>query len=165
MPPDIKDRVMQVLTAIEISSDAASRIQSWGNEAVTVLCEAALGSYPNLRSKVRANAAALVGRMDHPQAVETIPLLIADPNPAVAIRAIRAAGRRKNEQVVERLGQILADPDSPALVVAEAVSSLATIDSPEARARLDAFEAASPRTNRHRGDPAIERVLRSRRKR
>jgi HEAT repeat protein len=165
MATEIEVRVMNVLRAIEIPSKAASKIQSWGNEAVTALCDAALGTYPNLRKKVRANAAALVGQMDHPQAIETLPLLITDSNPDVAIRAIRAAARRKHEPAVERLRQILTNSDASPLVAAEAVQALITIDSASARKQLEAFEAATPERNRLRGNPVVERVLRGRSKR
>ena len=107
MPTEIETRVMKVLTAIEIPPDVAQKIQSWGNEAVTVVCEAALGSYPGLRMKVRTNAVALLGHMTHPQAIETIQVLVNDPNSDVSIRAMRAAGRQKNEQVIDKLGQVL----------------------------------------------------------
>src|SRR3712207_8910994 len=103
MPTETESRVISVLTSIEVPSNAAQTIGSWGNEAVTVVCEAALGTYPGFRPKVRYNAVALLGQMNHPQATETIPLLINEPDPDVSIRAMRAAGRQKNERVVDAL--------------------------------------------------------------
>ena len=73
MPTESEVRVMDVLTSIEIPPNAAQTIVSWGNEAVTVVCEAALGTYPGFRPKVRNNAVALLGQMSHRQATETIP--------------------------------------------------------------------------------------------
>jgi HEAT repeat protein len=164
MPADIETRVMKLLSAIEVPPSAATRIASWGNDAVTVLCEAALGSIPSLTLKVRSNAAALVGVLDHPQARETLELLIADRSPAVAIRAIRAVGRSKTGHLVGRLGQLISNRTTPPLVVAEAVSALLAIDSKDARAEVEAFEATAAETNPNRASPIVERILRKRKK-
>ena len=66
MPTENEIRVLRLLSAIEISPNAGATIEGWGNEAVTVLCEAALGSYPGLRQKVRTNAVSVLGSMSHP---------------------------------------------------------------------------------------------------
>ena len=107
MPTEMESRMLQLLSAIEIERDAPQYIESLGNEAVTVICEAALGSYPGMRPKVRANAVVLVGRMNHPQALETMALLVSDPDPGIAIRAIRAAGRKRNTGLVEKIARVL----------------------------------------------------------
>lgn len=159
MPTEIEIRVMKVLDAIEIPPDAAQKIQQWGNEAVTVVCEAALGTYPGLRPKVRNNAVALLGWMDHAQAIETIPLLVNDPNSDVSLRAMRAAGRQKNEQVIEKLNQILKKSESPPLTAAEAVKALMAIDSAKARARLEEYIASSSTAYPHRGNSVVEGIL------
>lgn len=163
MPTETEVRVMDILNSIEIPTDAAQTIGSWGNEAVTVVCEAALGTYPGFRPKVRNNAVALLGRMSHPQATETIPLLVNEPDPEVSIRAMRAAGRQRNEIVVDTLDQILKKSESSPLIAAEAVRSLTAIGSAKARAILDAYIAASPDTHPHRGSVMVEHVLETRR--
>lgn len=163
MPTDTEIRVMKILTAIEITPAAAQKIKEWGNEAVTVVSEAALGTYPGLRLKVRTNAVALLGWIDHPQAVETIPLLVHDANPDVAIRAIRAAGRQKNENVVNKLAQILTKPESTPVLAAEAAKALLAIGSPSAQAALAVYEAASPDQYPHRGSNVIRDVIARRR--
>jgi HEAT repeat protein len=165
MPTETESRVMSVLTSIEVPSNAAQTIGSWGNDAVTVVCEAALGTYPGFRPKVRYNAVALLGQMSHPQATETIPLLINEPDPDVSIRAMRAAGRQKNERVVDALEQLLKKGESPPLLAAEAVSTLSAIRSPKAQAILDAYTAAGPDAYPHRGSAVVADVLEARRER
>lgn len=159
MPTENEIRVMKILSAIDIPPAAAKKIEEWGNEAVTVVCEVALGTYPGLRMKVRTNAAALLGWMDHPQARETVTLLVNDPNPDVAIRGMRAAGRQKNEQAVEKLGQIVKKPESPPLLAAEALKALMTVDSARAKAFVDQYAAATPDAVPHRAASVIHDVF------
>lgn len=160
MPTPDEVRVIKMLSAIEIPPDAGATVVLWGNAAVTVVCEAALGTYPGLRMKVRTNAVSLLGLMDHPQAVETIALLLNDSNPDVSHRAMRAAGRQKSPQAVEKLAQVLSKPDSSPLSAAEAVKALVAIDSPASRARVAEYESASPSTYPHRGSAVVQEVIR-----
>ena len=103
MPSETEAAVLKMLSAIEISPALARRIERQGNEAVTALCEIALGVPPGLRMKVRTNATALLDKVDHPQARETLELLLSDPNEGVRIRALRAAGRAKMDAARTRL--------------------------------------------------------------
>ena len=162
MPTEAEVRVMRLLSAIELTPATARRIEEMGTEAVTVVCEAALGSYPGIRPKVRTNAVSLLGWMEHPQARETIPLLVNDPNPDVAIRAMRAAGRQKNAAVVEPLGQVLQRPQTTILRAVEAAGALAAIGTPAAREHLSRYEAASPETYPHRASQAVNHLFRTR---
>jgi HEAT repeat protein len=164
MPDETVVKVMKILSAIEIPPSAAQKIEEWGNEAVTVVCEVALGSYPGLRSKVRNNAVALLGWMSHPQALETISLLINDPNSDIAIRAMRAAGRQKNDDVVAKLGQVLKKPVSPPLIAAEAVKALLAIDSSKSRTVLEGYTGESPNVYPHRGSAVVEGIIKTGRK-
>ena len=160
MSTEMETRVMQLLSAIEIPENAAEHVQSLGNEAVTVICEAALGSYPGIRPKMRANAVVLAGRMSHPQALETIALLVSDPDPGIAIRAMRAAGRKRSAGLVEKIARVLDQPMSGALLAAEALDALLQIDTPEAQLRVKAYEAASATDLPHRRSPPVEYTLR-----
>jgi hypothetical protein len=159
MPTETEIRVMKLLTAIELTPASADRIVEWGNEAVTVVCEAALGVYPGLRQKVRTNAVALLGWIDHPQAVETIPLLVTDPNPDVAIRAMRAAGRRQLDSVVEQLAGVLESPEATPVLAAEAAKALHAIGTPQAEAALNDYRSKSPSVLPHRGSRVVADVL------
>lgn len=159
MPTANEIRVLKLLSAIEIPPTAGQTIQSWGNEAVTIVCEAALGTYPGLRPKVRNNAVALLGWMDHQQAMETVPLLLTDANTDVSIRAMRAAGRQKNEASVDKLGQLLRRKEASPLLAAEALGALLAIDSDKARASVATYKAASPADLPHRGSRVVESVL------
>src|SRR5215831_7360970 len=118
MPTANETRVMEMLNAIEIPADAGAAIEGWGNEAVTVVCEAALGTYTALPFKMRTNAVALLGSLTHPQARETVLLLIPDVQIDVSIRAMRAAGRQKNTAAVTQLEEILKRRDTMALLAA-----------------------------------------------
>lgn len=158
MPTEMESRMFQLLRAIEIERDAPQYIESLGNEAVTVICEAALGSYPGIRPKMRANAVVLAGRMNHPQALETIALLVSDPDLGIAIRAMRAAGRNRTTGVVEKIARVLDQPMSGALLAAEALDALLQIDTPEAQLRVKAYEAANDLP--HRRSPPVEYTLR-----
>jgi HEAT repeat protein len=159
MPTENEIRVMKLLSAIEIPLDAAEQIQAWGSEAVTVAVEAALGVYPGLRQKVRTNAVALLGGMTHPQAAEAVTMLISDPHPDIAIRAMRAAGQQRNEQVVEALGIVLTDPEASPLLAAEAVKSLQAIDSGRARASLETYLNADAQRFKHRASRVVQDVI------
>jgi hypothetical protein len=164
MPDEIVVKVMKILSAIEIPPSAAQKIEEMGTEAVTVLCEVALGSYPGLRPKVRTNAVALLGQMTHPQAIETTALLVNDANPDVAIRALRSAGTQKNEKVVDKIGQMLKKPTLSPLVAADSVKALLAIDSSKSRSVFEGYEKESPSTLAHRGSPTVEDIMRTRRK-
>lgn len=159
MPTENEIRVMEILSAIELPPGLGQIIEAWGNEAVTVVCEAALGTYPGLRPKVRTNAVSLLGRMSHPQAVETVPMLVNDTNEDVAIRAMRAAGRQKNEAVVEKLGQVLQNGASPPVLAAEAVKALMAIDTPTARQELEQYKAKGAAALPHRGSAVVRGIL------
>jgi hypothetical protein len=159
MPTEMESRTLQLLRAIDIKRDTASYIESLGHEAVTVICEAALGGYPGIRPKMRANAVTLAGKMSHPQALETIALLVSDPDPNMAIRAVRAAGRKRSDGLVEKIARVLDQPLSNTLLAAEALDALLHIDTPEARLRVKAYEAASAADLPHRRSPAVEYTL------
>lgn len=163
MPDETVVKVMKILSAIEIPPRAAERIEEMGNDAVTVVCEVALGTYPGLRPKVRTNAVALLGWMTHPQAVETTELLVNNANPDVAIRALRSAGIQKNDGVVDKIGQMLKKPTSSPLVVAEGIKALLAIDSAKSRSVFEGYEKESP-TSSHRGSPVVQDIIRTRRK-
>lgn len=160
MPTEMESRIFQLLRATEIERDAPQYIESLGNEAVTIICEAALGSYPGIRPKMRANAVLLAGGMDHPQALETIALLVSDSDPGIAIRAMRAAGRKRSTGLVEKIGRVLDQPMSSALLAAEALDALLQIDTPEAHLRVQAYEAACETDLPHRRSPPVEYTLR-----
>lgn len=164
MPTEIEIKVMRLLTAIELTPSAGQKIKEWGTEAVTVVAEAALGVYPGLRPKVRTNAAGLLGWIDHPQASETILLLVRDPNPDVAIRAIRAAAVKKNDDVVDKLEQLLNQTNTSPILAAEATKTLIAIGTPKAQAALQSYEKASPESLPHRASHVVVDVIKTKRK-
>jgi HEAT repeat protein len=152
-------RVMRLLSAIEVPLDAANIIESWGTEAVTVTCEAALGTYVGLRPKIRTNAAAVVGKMEHPQARETHRMLITDESPGVAIRALRAAARRRDDALTGLIGTVIRRPATDPLVAVEAVRALREIDSPAARKELADYVKASNDRLPHRSSAVVRKTL------
>lgn len=156
MPTENEVRVLTILNSIEIEPDAAQTIESLGSDAVTILCEAALGTYPGLRAKIRYNAVALLGLMNNPQAKETILLLLSDPDPDVAIRAMRASGRQKNAGGVDTLSTLLGNPQTPTLLAAEALSALMTIGTGKALAGVETYRNASLSELPHRGSRVVE---------
>jgi len=163
MATQAETEVLRLLSAIEVEpEDAAKAVLDLGDEAVTVLCEAALGSFPGLRAKVRTNAVALLGWVKHPQAQEATRLLIRDPNPDVSIRALRAVGRQKNSTITHDLGRMLQNASLPPLVAAEVVKALIAIDSPESRKALSAYDIADPKALPHRGSELVAAYLQSR---
>ena len=163
MPDETVVTVMKILSAIEIPPSAAEKIEEMGNPAVTVVCEVALGSYPGLRFKVRTNAVALLGWLKHPQAIETIALLVNDANPDIATRALRAAGRQKNDGVVDKIAEMMKQPAASPLLVAEGLKALLAIDSSKSRSTFDEYEKGSPNTP-HRHTPVVQNILQTHRK-
>lgn len=159
MPTEMETKVLRLLSAIEIPLNAGQIIESWGDEAVTVACEAALGDYPGLRTKIRTNAATLVGTMSHPQAREALRLLLKDANTDVRARALRAAGRQKRDDLVPDIGEMLETPGVPELIAAEAVKSLKVIDTPASRGVLQSYVAKTPKALPHRGSHAVTAVI------
>ena len=159
MPTENEIRVLRLLSAIEISPNAGATIEGWGNEAVTVLCEAALGSYPGLRQKVRTNAVSVLGSMSHPQTAESLRMLVKDSSPDVAIRAMRAAGVQKNEGVIPDLKLNLNDPATQPLLAAEAVKGLVAINTTEAQEALSQYLASSASSLPHRGSEVVGAVV------
>ena len=164
MPDEIVVKVMKLLSAIEIPPSAAQAIEAMGNQAVTVVCEVALGSYPGLRIKVRTNAVSLLGWMTHPQAIETTALLVNDANPDVAARALRAAGRQKNDGVVDKIGEMIKKPATGPLLVAEGLKALLAIDSSKSRSVFEEYEKGSPNTSPHRDTAVVRNIIQTRRK-
>jgi len=162
MPTATESAVLRMLSAIEIDAESvAAAVQDLGNEGVTVLCDVALGTFPGLRAKIRANAVALLGSVNHPQARETLLLLLRDSSPDFSIRALRAAARRNDPSIVPELGALLQQAALPALVAAETVVALRALGSADARRILDAYQTADPARVPHRGTPAVEQVLRN----
>lgn len=165
MPTENEIRVMKVLTAIEIDPlKTAQKIKEWGNEAVSVVAEAALGVYPGMRLKVRTNAVALLGWIDHPQAAETLALLVNDANQDVAIRALRAAGRRKDDTLVDYVGSVLTRANTSPILAAEAAKALIAIGTGKSQAALQAYEAANSEQYPHRASAVVRDVLQKRRR-
>lgn len=159
MPTETELQVLKLLTAIELTPATAQRIESMGTEAVTVLCEVALGTYPGLRTKVRTNATGLLGWMTHPQAAETLQLLVDDADPDVRLHAFRAVGRKGDDGAVDSLARVLGAPDTSALMAAEAVKALTAINSPRARQAVTTYEQASPAGHPHRSSAVVRDVL------
>lgn len=162
MPTEIEVKVIKALSAIEVTPALALNIEAWGNEAVTVICETALGTYPGLRQKIRYNAVAILGWMTHPQAFETIAILINDPDTDISIRAMRSAGRQKNDETVEKLNMLLNNTDTNPLLAAEAVQSLIHNGSAKANSVLSQYAAKSSQTLPHRGNSLVQQLLRNR---
>jgi len=159
MPTEAEIRVMEILSAIEVPRNAGEMIEAMGNEAVTVVCEAALGSYPGLREKVRTNAVAVLGTIDHQQAEESIALLVADTKPDVAVRAMRSAGIQKNAAAVSRLDEVLQRSESTPVLAAEAVKALRAIATPKARQSLERYQTAEGSMPAHRRSALVEDIL------
>jgi hypothetical protein len=164
MPDETVVKVMKILSAIEIPPSAAEVIEAMGNDAVTVVCEVALGSYPGLREKVRTNAVGLLRWMSHPQAIETTALLVNDADPDIAIRALRAAGLQKNDNVVDKIGQMLNKPAANPLIVAEGLKALLAIDSAKSKSVFESYEKETPNKVPHRATPVIQDIINKRRK-
>ena len=160
MPTQAEITLLQLLSAIEVEPQSVAKaIEGLGNEGVTVLCDVALGTFPGLRPKVRTNAVALLGYVDHPQAKETVHLLVKDPDPDVGIRALRAAGRRKEASLVPELAKMLQAASLSPLVAAEVVGALQAIDSPEAHSALADYGQADPGKVPHRAAPVVNTYL------
>jgi HEAT repeat protein len=161
MPTEDEKRVLNLLSAVDYApgTDPGKLIESWGTGAVTVACEAALGSYPGLRLKVRTNAVAALGTIDHPQAREAVTLLVKEPLADLRIRALRAAGAQKNTSVVGDLAVMLQSPSLESLIAVEVVKALLAIDTPEARSALQAYRTATADQLPHRGNALVSSYL------
>ena len=161
MPTQDEIRVLNLLSAVDYApgTDPGKLIESWGNGAVTVACEAALGTYPGLRPKVRTNAVAVLETIDHPQARETVAMLVKDSNSDVSIRALRAAAGQKNNAVVRDLDTLLQSPSLPPLVAVEVVKTLINIGSNQAKRALQTYKDASPNQLPHRANVLIASYL------
>lgn len=163
MPSADEVEVMRLLTSVDIDPVAvAARIEARGTAAVTVLCEAALGSYPGLRPKVRTNAVALLGWVTHPQAGEAVSMLVLDPSADVAIRALRGIRRQTNAAAIDNVASLLTRPDTPEVIAAEAVRALGSFEVGRATDALDTYSHANPDVLPHRGAPVVRAALEER---
>jgi hypothetical protein len=158
MATEVETRVMQILSSIEMPKGTAQRIEAMGTEAVTVVCEAALGSFVGQRPSLRNNAATLIGRMSHVQAVETLALLISSDSPSVARRALRAMRRRRRDDLVPAVQGLLEREHTPPTLAAEAVLALAALESDPAREALASYKDRTP-LGTHRASPVVRRAL------
>lgn len=165
MATEIETRVLAALSAVEVPPETAAVIEGWGTEAITVTCDVALGDYPGIERRVRTNAVALLGWMAHPQAHETVAMLLNDPNPNVAARALRAAGRQGDASHVAAIAGTLRRPELTAVLAAEAVDALSKIGSAEAVAALATYQQASEAQLPHRGSEVVGTYLRRHRER
>jgi hypothetical protein len=154
-----EQQVLQLLHAYELDAGTAQAIEQLGPEAVTVLAEAALGAYPDLRPKARQNAVYLLGVVQHPQAAETVALLVDEDDPAIAIRALRAARRQRNEAVVGTLARMLTSPNLTPVVAAETVATLDAIGSEAARTAIVGYAEATSSELPHRGSRIVAQYL------
>jgi len=161
MPTENERRVLNLLSATDFTpgTDPGKLIESWGNDAVTIVCEAALGSYPALQRKVRSNAVAALETIDRPQAKETLQLLLKDVDSDVSIRALRAAGHQKNDAAVKDISKLLQSPTLPSLVAVEAVKALLDINSSEAKTAIANYVAADAVTLPHRAYSLVKSYL------
>ena len=150
MASKIEQRVIEMLSMIELPDDAGKRLEHLGTPAVTVVCEAALDSYPGLRAKVRSNAIALLGSVSHPQARETLHLLVADTNRDIAAGAIRALAGQRDRTAIKRLAQLLSRGRLDPVLVTESVKGLLAIGTREAKAAVLAYEKASVEASKPR---------------
>ena len=155
MPTEIETRVLRMLSAVEVPPGTARVIEDLGNEAVTAACAIALGDLAGVEGRVRATAVALLGWMSHPQARETVPMLIDDPDPDIAARALRAAGRQHNDAVVPTMSAMLRREDLSPVLAAETVDALRTIGGSAAEAALDEYQQATPEALPHRGSNVV----------
>jgi hypothetical protein len=159
MPTEIETRVLRMLSAIEVPPATAKVIEDMGNEAVTAACAIALGDYSGVEGRVRATAVALLGWMTHPQARETVPMLIDDSDPDIAARALRAAAHQHNDGVVPNVAAMLRREDLSPVLAAEAVDALRTIGGSAAEAALDEYQQATPEALPHRGSTVVTLYL------
>jgi HEAT repeat protein len=161
MPTEQEKQVLNLLSMVDYTpgTDPGKLIESWGNEAVTVACEAALGSFPGLQRKVRTNAVAVLETIDTPQAKETVRMLVKDPDPDVSIRALRAAAGQKNPDVVTDLAKMLNTPTLTPLVAVEVVKALRGIDSTAARKALATYRESDSAKLPHRADALVKSYI------
>lgn len=158
MPTPTEVRVMRLLTVIDAApTDAARSVMAEGTAGVTVVCEAALASYPGLREKVRMNAIALLGWLDHPQARETALLLLDDPDRDAAVRAMRSVGRQHDDGSVAALERVLTQESTDPIIAAEAVKALASMGGDRAASVLGKYRRATEPG--HRGSAVVREVL------
>ena len=101
----------------------------------------------------------MVGKMNHPQAREALPLLMGDANADVAVRAVRAAARRGEATLATELARVLRKPATDPHVAAEAARALAGMDTPEARSALAEYTAGDREGTPHRQSLVVEKML------
>jgi HEAT repeat protein len=158
MPTPVETRVLRLLTAIDADpTDVARTVLELGTPAVTVLCDVALATFPGMRQKVRTNAVALLGWVEHPQANETLRLLVADPDPDVASRAMRAVGRRL-DAAVPNIATVLGREETEPRVAAEAVKALRGLESAQANGALARYVDGEGAPS-HRRSTVVQQVI------
>lgn len=121
-------------------------------------------SVPNLShqaghedERVRRSVAGALGKIGSPQALEPLRQLLADPVPAVRLRAVAALNPRRARSLVTPLVSLLGK-ETQAEVIRETAHTLGRIGSPEALKALMGFAQPSHRLLGIGGRPAEQRV-------
>ena len=162
MASDIEERVFRLLSATDYAQDSTpgKLVKSWGEEAISALCNIALGGQRAVHTKVRTNAAGLLETMTHPQAMETARMLLFDPSLDIAVRALRATASQRNPDTVRDIQRLLIRPDLHPLLVVESMKALSGIGTAAARKALEAYRSSEVGMH-HRADPVVARFIKS----
>jgi len=107
--------------------------------------------------RVRRSVAGALGKIGSPQALEPLRQLMADPVPAVRLRAVASLNPRRAQSLVPPLVSLLGK-ETQAEVIRETAATLGRIGSPEALKALVAFAQPSQRLLGIGGRPAEQRV-------
>jgi hypothetical protein len=162
MASDIEARVLRLLSATDFAQDSTpgKLVESWGEEAISALCNIALGGQRAVQTKVRTNAAGLLETMTHPQAMETARMLLSDPSLDIAVRALRATASQRNPDTVRDIQRLLIRPDLHPLLVVESMKALSGIGTAAARKALKTYRSSEVGMH-HRADPVVARFIKS----
>jgi hypothetical protein len=162
MTNEVEARVLRLLSVTDLAPESTPGrlVESWGEEAVSALCNIALGSQRAVLPKVRTNAVGLLETMTHPQAMETARMLLADPSPDVGVRALRATASQQNPDAVTDIQRLLTRLDLHPLLVVESMKALTGIGTAAARKALKAYRSSDVGV-RHRAHPIVARFMKS----
>lgn len=142
MPTDeITKRVDDLLQVDHFDEDIRRTLLDLGPEALDLLRDYATGSYPSGDPDIQGRAILVLGESREPAlAVPALRTAMASPDTDTRVRAMRSLGRVGGSEATDLLLECVQENDLADAERAHGIRALANIDTPEARASLEALD-------------------------
>ena len=143
MPNDQITKQVDDLLQVDHFDEATRRaLIDLGPEALDLVRDYATGSYPSGDPDIQGRAILALGESRDPAlAVPALRTAIASPDTDIRVQAMRSLGRVGGSEATDLLRECVQENDVEDAERAHGIRALATIDTPEARASLEALDS------------------------